>query len=609
LIAWTGGLLLAAAAFQIGLGDSARATAPNVVMFLADDMGWTDWQYDATLNPTGSVVYETPNLMRLAQQSVNFTSAYAPAPVCSPTRAAILTGKSPARLQITNILPSSPFPSANLKEPSQQGLLPGNNVQPNFVKVLQNNGYGTGLFGKWHLGSTAPTCACYGFDVNVGGSDLGSPANAGGWYAGSDGMWPDMPGLNTPGQFPVDTYLSDAITQMAGNYIQQNVAQAKPFFLANWDYQVHTPLQAPQNLIDKYTAKIQTLQGQGVDLKGQTNATYAAMVEKMDGDVGALLDRLDDPNHDGNKADSVLNNTVFIFSSDNGGEYAAEGSPTRNLPLREGKGSLYEGGIREPLLISYGADANIHPGTISTVRTSLYDLYPTILDLTGLTGAAAPNNTIDGVSIRSAIEGGTMDRGLLYWHYPHRSTQSAEVPSQITGGAYVSAVSDKDWKLIFFYDDRHYELYNITNDIGETTNLINADPLIAYNLSKALRNYLVGVNASMPLDRTTSVAVAPPPIFGDYDGNNVIDLNDYNFWRANYGLTTPAALAADGNHNGIVDTADYVFWRTIYAAAGSGTSIGVTGTVPEPTSALLVTLMAVFFSAFSVRTRGQRAGR
>src|SRR3954463_3965687 len=123
------------------IGRVAQATAPNVVMFLADDMGWTDWQYDATLNPTGSVVYETPNLMRLAQQSVNFTSAYAPAPVCSPTRAAILTGKSPARLQITNILPSSPFPSANLKEPSQQGLLPGNNVQPNFVKLLQSNGY------------------------------------------------------------------------------------------------------------------------------------------------------------------------------------------------------------------------------------------------------------------------------------------------------------------------------------------------------------------------------------------------------------------------------------------------------------------------------------
>src|SRR3954454_8918385 len=163
---------------QLGT-HSARATTPNVVMFLADDMGWTDWQYDATLNPTGSVVYETPNLLQLAQRSVNFTSAYAPAPVCSPTRAAILTGKSPTRLQITNIIPSPPNTTNNLREPGQQNLLPGYNAQPNFVKVMQTSGYATGLFGKWHLGGTAPTCSCYGFDVNVGGSDLGSPQNAG----------------------------------------------------------------------------------------------------------------------------------------------------------------------------------------------------------------------------------------------------------------------------------------------------------------------------------------------------------------------------------------------------------------------------------------------
>src|SRR3954470_3038531 len=415
-------VLLGAGGFFVVGNPSAFATAPNVVMFLADDMGWTDWQYDAALNPNGSKLYEPPNLLAIAQRGVQFTNAYAPAPLCSPSRAAILTGKTPARLQITDIMPAPTNTTNNLKQPNQQLVLPGNNVQPNFVKTLQTNGYATGLFGKWHLGTTDPSCSCYGFDQNVGGTYFGGPGDgsAGGWYAGADGAWTGLPGLDTPGQFAPGTYLSDAITDKAGNFIQQNAALAKPFFLANWEYQVHIPLDAPQNLIDKYTAKISTLQTQGVDLKGQMNPVYAAMVEKMDGDVGKLISRLDDPNQDGNKSDSILNNTVFIVSSDNGGVYDnnedSHGSPTRNLPLREGKGSIYEGGIREPFLISYSADANIHPGTTSSVRTSLYDLYPTILDFTGLTGAATPNNPIDGVSIRSAIEGGTFDRGYLYWH-------------------------------------------------------------------------------------------------------------------------------------------------------------------------------------------------
>src|SRR4051795_2438169 len=224
LIAWTGGLLLAAAAFQIGLGDSAFATAPNVVLFLADDMGWTDWQYDAALNPNGSKLYETPNLLAIAQRGVQFTNAYAPAPLCSPSRAAILTGKTPARLQITDIMPAPTNTTNNLKQPNQLLVLPGNNVQPNFVKTLQTNGYATGLFGKWHLGTTDPSCSCYGFDQNVGGTYFGGPGDgsAGGWYAGSDGAWAGLPGLDTPGQFAPGTYLSDAITDKAANFIQQN---------------------------------------------------------------------------------------------------------------------------------------------------------------------------------------------------------------------------------------------------------------------------------------------------------------------------------------------------------------------------------------------------
>jgi hypothetical protein len=257
-------------------------------------------------------------------------------------------------------------------------------------------------------------------------------------------------------------------------------------------------------------------------------------------------------------------------------------------------------------MVAYGADANLQPGTKSNVRTSSYDLFPTILDFAGV--ALPASDPIDGVNIRSAIEGGNMDRGYLYWHYPHRSNMSVDSPSQITGGAFVSAISNKDWKLMFFYDDRHYELYNLTTDIGETTNLLAYNPGIAHDLSLALQNYLVGIAAQMPLNKTTSVAVAPPtvlsaPIAGDYNGDSVVNVADYNFWRLNLGSVDH--LASDGSGNGIVDGADYVFWRKIYLA-GSGSGLGGTASVPEPAAAVLFVLGAAW-CALTSRSRRRAA--
>jgi arylsulfatase A-like enzyme len=600
-----GGLLLLGSRCQL-----LAQAPPNVVVFLVDDMGWTDWQYDATLNPTGSKVYETPNLLTLAQRSVSFTNAYAPAPVCSPTRASLLTGKSPARTRLTDYLPGGFVTTANLKQPPNwTTLLPGPTVQPNIVNTLKNNGYATSLFGKWHLGSADPSI--YGFQTNVGGNSSGGPTESGGWFAGPDGGWP-LPGLDT--NYPSDKYLSDAVTEKAVDYISTHANQAQPIFLYKADYQVHNPIQAPQNLINKYQTKINTLQGQGEDLKGHTNATYAAMVEKMDGDVGAILNRLDDPNQDNNHDDSVLNNTIFVFTSDNGGSLDDAGNITRNSPLREGKGSLYEGGVRVPLMISYGADANIAQGTRTNARTSLYDLYPTLFDLTGKSAAMPANNPIDGVSIRAALEGQAFDRGYLFWHYPHRSPQDSN-SGQVNGGSFVSAVSDKDWKLLFFYDDRHYELYNLTSDISETTNLLAMNPGVAHDLSLALRNFLTNSNALMPVCNTTAPGNAAgcttlnapvdlptllaTPIAGDYNGDSLIDIDDYNQWQSDFGSTT--SLRSDGNHNGVVDAGDYVFWRNIFnlgSGAGSGSS------VPEP-AALLLTSLAMFFSA-ALPTRRRR---
>lgn len=588
------------------------AAPPNVVMILADDVGWTDWQYDPVLNPTGSVVYETPNLLQLAQQSVIFKNAYAACPVCSPTRASIITGKSPERIGLTNFVPGNPNTSATLREPTSwpRSVPPAEVTLADSMKAA---GYSTGLFGKWHMGVGGGDYGSdplqYGFDVNVGGNGNGGPAESGGWFAGADGMWSGVPGLNTPGQYPADTYLTDVMDQQMSAYIQQHAGA--PFFLADWNFQSHIPLQAPQALIDKYQAKINTLQSQGVNLKGQTNATYAAMIEELDKSVGVTLQRLNDPNGDGNTSDSIRNNTIVIYASDNGGTYDAEGNPTRNLPLREGKGSMYEGGIRVPEMFSWTGNPNFAQGIYTDARTSTYDLYPTILDLTGLANnPAIPRDTnMDGVSIREALEGGVFDRGFLYWHYPHRSNQDL-ASAQINGGSFVSAVSEGDWKLIFFYEDRHYELYNLKSDIGETTNLLAFNPAIAHTLSQALQAYLLSVNAQMPVTIATGLPVAAPPVLaaqlaGDYNNDGAVNALDYAAWRSDFGSTTH--LAADGNGNGVVDLADYVLWRKVMAGGGAGFGNALSA-VPEP--GLLMLLSTGFFvGSFAYPTRRRRRPR
>lgn len=582
---------------------------PNVVMILADDVGWTDWQYDPVLNPTGSVVYETPNLLQLAQQSVIFKNAYAACPVCSPTRASIITGKTPTRIGLTNFVPGNPNTSATLREPySWPRIVPPAEVT--LADSLKAAGYSTGFFGKWHMGVGGGDWGSdplqYGFDVNVGGNNYGGPDGGGGWFAGADGAWTGMPGLDTPGQYPTDKYLTDAMDEKMSAYIQQHAGA--PFFLADWNFQSHIPLEAPAALVSKYQTKINTLQGQGIDLKGQTNATYAAMIEELDKSVGVTLQRLNDPNGDGNTSDSIRNNTIIIYASDNGGTYSAEGNPTRNLPLREGKGSIYEGGIRVPEMISWTGNPNFAQGTYTAARTSTYDLYPTILDLTGLANnQAIPRDTnMDGVSIRAALEGGVFDRGFLYWHYPHRSNQDLDSPL-INGGSFVSAVSEGDWKLIFFYEDRHYELYNLTSDIGETTNLLVYNPAIAHNLSQALQAYLLSVSAQMPVSRANGLPVAAPPVLasqvtGDYNNDGVVNAADYTLWRTEFGSTTH--LAADGNGNGVVDIADYVLWRNIMSGGGAGLGSNLAA-VPEPGSATIFAI-GCFLASAAYPTRFRR---
>ncbi len=510
--------------FATLLAFNASASAQNVVFFLVDDMGAYDWEANATLNPNGSVLYETPNMIRLAQQGVTFNQAYASAPVCSPTRASLMTGKTAPRHRVTEWISGGNHNSATLTQPTNWiKNLPDSEVT--MAEMFKSNGYNTGFVGKWHLGQNGNTSADplnHGFDYNIGGNHKGSPP--GGYFAGGDGSW-SAPGLNT-GTYNSDDYLTDVLTDFGEQYIAGHANQSEPFFLMMSHYAVHNPKQAPASLVSKYNAKKTNLQNQGVDLQGHTNATYAGMVEKMDDSLGRLLDRLEDPNGDGDTSDSIRDDTIVIFTSDHGGLFAAEGGATNNRPLRDGKGSMYEGGMRVPFIVSHTGNTQIVQGTVNeNDRVSSEDLYVTLEEMTGTGGStggggifspSAPvsNANQDGVSFKGALEGRAHDRRYQYWHYPHWSNQDFG-SGQVEGGKYVSGIRNGDWKLIWSYDRNEYELYNVVGDVGETTDLINASDRtkrIAYDLSLELNRYLDDVSAQMPIGLSTGQPVALPPV-------------------------------------------------------------------------------------------------
>lgn len=489
------------------------AAQPNVVLFFVDDMGWTDWQASEA-HPNGSPVYETPNMLALAGSGVTFSNAYASAPVCSPTRASLMTGKNPARTRVTDWIGSGNTSGNKVRSPNDwtKNL---DSSEVTLAEAFQAAGYDTAFFGKWHLGQNEnpnTTPLAHGYNSNVGGTFAGNPGFAGGFFAGTDGAWAGMPGLDSPGTYPANKYLSDALAEKATEYITQSQqgAASNPFFLTMSHYLVHTPLQAPGDLVTKYTERINSLQTDGIDLKGHDNATYAAMVEKMDQSLGMLMQRLEDPNADGSTADSIRDNTIILFTSDHGGLDTSPNSATDNAPLREGKGSLYEGGTRVPMLASWTGNSSIGRGIVTTARTASHDIYPTLQDLTNVSGDATQNSQMDGVSIRAALEGQAFERGYQYWHYPHASPQDSG-SDFVNGGSFVSSVMKGQWKLIYFYDDPRYELYDLSNDQSETQSALLANPAIANELSGALHSYLNSVNAQMPISIATGQPVDAPP--------------------------------------------------------------------------------------------------
>lgn len=431
----------------------------NFIFVLVDDLGWTD------LGVQGSTFYETPNIDRLAREGMRFTQAYSACTVCSPTRAAALTGKYPARLRITDWIKGHVRPNAKLKVPDWTMHLPLEEIT--IAEVLKRRGYATASIGKWHLGGPEFYPDKQGFDENIGGNDRGQPPSYFSPY-----------GIPTIADGPKGEFLSDRLTDETLHFIERN--KSKPFFIYLPHYAVHTPLAGKPDVIAKYERK--------ADPKNpQHNAKYAALVESVDDSMGRIRQKLEDL--------KIADNTVIIFTSDNGG--LVLNNVTSNLPLRVGKGSAYEGGVRVPLFIKWPGVTR--PGSTCDTPVITPDFYPTILKMAGLT--IENKRSVDGESLVPLLkQNGKLNRTAIYWHYPHYHP----------GGATpYSAIRKDDWKLIEFFEDNRVELYNLRDDIGEQRDLATKLPNRAKALLKQLHAWRKQVGAQMP---------TPNP---DYDSQRV----------------------------------------------------------------------------------------
>jgi len=451
-------LTLAILSLLSGLCSAANAERPNIVFIMMDDLGATD------LGCTGSKYYQTPNIDRLAAQGMRFTQAYSACPVCSPTRAALLTGLYPARLHLTDFIPGEVDPRKHkLLRPEFHQELPLETVT--IAERLQDAGYVTAAIGKWHLGAAGFEPERHGFKIAMGGFERGSVVSHFAPYL-KDGR--QLPGLENP---PDGEFITERLTTEAEKFLAQQRAD-QPFFLYLSLYAVHTPIQAQSDAIARYAA----IKPPGL----QRNPVFAGLVDAMDKSVGRVLAKLDEL--------KLADNTLVIFTSDNGG-LATSGQPTNlpatnNAPLREGKGYLYEGGIRVPLIVRWPGHAA--PGSTCGVPTITMDLASTICAACEVT----VSDLLDGVSILPLLEGQNIPlRDTLYWHYPHYSPQ---------GGRAGGAVRDGDYKLIEFYDSGRREFFNLVDDISESQNLIEREPQVAERLAAKLASWLKEVDAQMP---------------------------------------------------------------------------------------------------------------
>lgn len=430
---------------------AAAPARPNVVLILADDLGWTD------LACFGSDLHETPALDQLARDGMKFTQNYSACTVCSPTRAALMTGKYPARLHVTDWIPGQMPDNPKLLVPDWTKFLALEEVT--IADVFKAAGYSTASIGKWHLGGAQYYPEKHGFEVNVAGTDKAAPSS---YYA----PW-KIPTLTPEGK--EGEYLTDRLGDEAVNFIERS--KDKPFFLYLPHFAVHLPLQGRTDLTEKYQKKIRA----GLN---HQNAAYAAMTESLDTAVGRVRAKLAEL--------KLTERTIVIFTSDNGGRVPT----TSNLPLRVGKASAYEGGVRVPLIVYWPGVTR--PGSFSAAPVITMDLFPSLVEMAGLPASAA-RTAVDGVSIAPLLRGGTMPtRDTLFWHYPHHQHY------QLGGAMPYGAIRAGDFKLIEFFNDMRVELYNLREDIGEKNDLAAAQPQKVADLRARLHAWRQEVGAQMP---------------------------------------------------------------------------------------------------------------
>ncbi|HEV7302080.1 MAG TPA: sulfatase [Tepidisphaeraceae bacterium] len=457
----------------LGQTPATQPARPNVVFILADDLGWRDVAF------AGSTSYHTPNLDALAASGMRFERAYSASPLCSPTRASLLTGQYPGRLRLTRpnghypdvildpIVPEAAAPQYKATNPQTRTRLPLD--YHTLGAEFKRQGYDTAFMGKWHLGRAPHLPEQFGFDVVVGGRENPGPPPPGYF-----GPWQ----LDTLPVVPAGTHVDDALADEAAKFIAAD--RDAPFLLCFWPYNVHSPYQAEAAMIERYRK---------ANLAApQSSAEMAAMVETMDRAIGKVLDTL--------KAQGIDRETIVVFSSDNGGNMfdVRPGGiyPTSNAPLRGGKGTNYEGGVRVPLVVRY--DGVVAPGTQSGAVVTSPDFFPTLLDLAGL--PQLPEVHVDGHNFATALRGQPYTRPEpIVSHFPHPYVRQVSLPS--------TSITDGDWKLYRIYNDAadqsdRFELYDLSNDPGETDDRAGAEPQRVEAMRAALDAHLSKTGALIP---------------------------------------------------------------------------------------------------------------
>ncbi|MFI3286584.1 MAG: sulfatase [Rikenellaceae bacterium] len=485
---------LAGAALPL-FAAAQNAEQPNVIYIMVDDYGWADTGYN------GSKFYETPNIDRLAKRGVEFTDGYAAAPISSPTRVSLMTGKYPARNGITDWIPGYQYNLNEEQRSKYKMVVPEIPLdmpleEVTIAEAFKEGGYNTFHLGKWHCAEHEPYYPHHqGFDVNIGGWLKGSPN---GVTRGRGGQGAYTSPYNNPyiTDGPDGEFLTDRLGLEASDIIKGSGDD--PFFMYLAFYAVHTPIEAKPEVVEYFKEKASKMSIDELEAMDklstlyqyqdrmawhwkerviQNNAEYAALIYTMDQNVGRVLDALEAAGKD--------SNTIVCLMGDNGGLSTAEGSPTCNAPLRAGKGWLYEGGIRVPFLIS--CPDLIKADQVSSMPVVSVDFYPTLLDLCNI--PLKPEQHKDGVSIAPALRGEDQDRGDLFFHYPHYGGK---------GDAPAGAIRSGKYKLIEFYEDGHLELYDLEKDLSESTNIVKDEPKVAADLYSRLEKWRKDVGAKMP---------------------------------------------------------------------------------------------------------------